>query len=533
VDINMQKRAKTVITATLIALMVISQFFFQYEEKAFCATPAEIQEWLDAHNAHRALHGAPSVTWSNTLATSAQAWADTCTWAHSGSGYGENLAGASYVMTPTDVVDLWYTEVTTCPYPYGEPAWDTCWGHFTQVVWKNTTQIGCGYKGGCGGPANIWVCQYNPPGNYIGQFEENVLPPVSTQVGTPASITVPASSTTGNYAVSWGSSSTSGVTYVLEEATNSSFSSGLRTAYTGASTSRTITGRSIGTTYYYRVKATKTGYTDSTWRTGSNGCAVTSPALPLPVTENFNASTLPTGWSTQNTGTGITERWSVSNSANAGGSAYEMKCMWQEGVNSGTTRLITPWINTLGIDQITLSFRHLLDAYFWVTGANLRVQTSNDKSSWTDTGWSVATTSSNIGPATVTVAITTNLNSSTTYVAFVVDGDLYSGFDNWYIDNVSINTILHVSKDGSCGGKRPCYTTIQAAVNAAKDGDAIKVTQGTYNEAPERSTAGTVAIKGGWNSTFTSQTGMTEMHAPAATGAGGVKVQPNVRVIAH
>jgi len=103
----------------------------------------------------------------------------------------------------------------------------------------------------------------------------------TAQVGTPASITVPASSTTGIYAVSWGSSSTTSVTYVLEEATNSSFSSGLRTAYSGASTSTTITGRSNGTTYYYRVKATKSGYTDSDWKTGSNGCAVTS-VCPCP-----------------------------------------------------------------------------------------------------------------------------------------------------------------------------------------------------------------------------------------------------------
>lgn len=524
----MQKRARMVVTPTMIALVIISQFFFCYGEKAFCATPAEIQEWLDAHNAHRALHGVPPVTWSDTLAASAQAWADTCPSTHSGSGYGENMAWAGYVMTPTQVVDFWYSEVTTCPYPYGEPAWDPCWGHFTQVVWKSTTQIGCGYRTECGGSwPNVWVCQYNPPGNYIGQFEENVLPPGSAQVGTPPWITVPASNITGSYTVSWGAASTTDVTYVLQEATNASFSSVLRTAYSGAATSASITGRSVGTTYYYRVKATKTGYTDSAWRTGSNGCAVSS--LPLPVTENFNASTLPTGWTTQNIGTGITELWSVSNTANSGGSAYEMRCQLQA-VNPGTTRLITPWINTMGMDQVTLSFRHFLDAYG--TGATLRVQTSNNKSIWTNTPWSVATSSSDIGPAAVTVPITTNLNSSTTYIGFVVDGNLYN-IDYWYIDNVSIrSTILHVSKDGVCGGKRPCYTTIQAAVTAANDGDTVKVAAGAFAAGPVTSTTGTVAISGGWNTDFSSQTGTTEMYAPGATGGGGVRVQPNVRVIA-
>jgi hypothetical protein len=90
------------------------------------------------------------------------------------------MAYATYAQTAQGVVDRWYNEVTTCPYPYGEPAWDSCWGHFTQVVWKNTTEIGCGCKNGCSPWYSICVCQYNPPGNYIGQFEENVFPPGGT-----------------------------------------------------------------------------------------------------------------------------------------------------------------------------------------------------------------------------------------------------------------------------------------------------------------------------------------------------------------
>jgi len=199
-------------------------------------------------------------------------------------------------------------------------------------------------------------------------------------------------------------------------------------------------------------------------------------------------------------------------------------------VNPGTTRLVTPSINTVGITQLILSFRHFLNAFG--TGANLRVQTSNDTSTWTNTSWSVATGSSNIGPAEITIPITSNLNSSTTYIAFVVDGNLYA-IDYWYVDNVSIrSTILHVSKDGICSGKTPCYVTIQAAVNAAKDGDTIKVGLGTFTEGPVRSTTGMITISGGWNTDFSSQTGTTEMYAPGVTGGGAIKVQPNVRVIA-
>jgi hypothetical protein len=95
--------------------------------------------------------------------------------------------------------------------------------------------------------------------------------------GRPVSIKVPASSATGKYIVSWAASSTSGVKYVLQEATNKTFTSGLRRAYSGTGTRASITGRSSGKTYYYRVKAIRSGYTDSAWRTAGNGCKVTIP----------------------------------------------------------------------------------------------------------------------------------------------------------------------------------------------------------------------------------------------------------------
>ena len=57
-------------------------------------------------------------------------------------------------------------------------------GHFTQVVWKGSNKIGCAYAdcpaGGLFdasyGPWRLISCMYNPPGNYEGQYEQNVSP---------------------------------------------------------------------------------------------------------------------------------------------------------------------------------------------------------------------------------------------------------------------------------------------------------------------------------------------------------------------
>jgi PKD repeat protein len=42
------------------------------------------------------------------------------------------------------------------------------------------------------------------------------------------------------------------------------------------------------------------------------------------------------------------------------------------------------------------------------------------------------------------------------------------------------NTTLYVSLDGTCGGKTPCFTTIQSAISTATSGNTLKISQGVY-----------------------------------------------------
>jgi len=78
--------------------------------------------------------------------------------------------------------------------------------------------------------------------------------------------------------------------------------------------------------------------------------------------------------------------------------------------------------------------------------------------------------------------------------------------------------VIYVNKDdGTCGGKNPCYGTIQEAIDAACTGTNIRITQGTYGERFVLNSSKVLTIKGGWNSAFTSQTSNTTfIKAPKA-----------------
>ena len=131
-----------------------------------------IQEFLDAHNSYRNDVGIGDLSWSTDLATTSKDWADVlavdCGFTHSGGSYGENLwKGTSGFFSIQDVVDAWGSEKAN--YNYSDNTCDdgeVC-GHYTQIVWANTTEVGCG-TASCDG-TDIWVCQYLPRGNFNGE----------------------------------------------------------------------------------------------------------------------------------------------------------------------------------------------------------------------------------------------------------------------------------------------------------------------------------------------------------------------------
>jgi len=90
--------------------------------------------------------------------------------------YGENLyASYGQVSTPQDVVTSWVSEDAYYNYANNSCQPGQECGHYTQVVWAKTTKVGCGHTI-CNtnspfgqNPWDNWVCNYAPPGNYVGQ----------------------------------------------------------------------------------------------------------------------------------------------------------------------------------------------------------------------------------------------------------------------------------------------------------------------------------------------------------------------------
>lgn len=134
---------------------------------------AETQEWLDATNAARAQHGAGNLTWSPDLVARAKANAENCD-AGKHTNSGENMASQSGQLTPAQAVQMWMSEAAD--YNPNNPGFSEQTGHYTQVVWKASVNVGC-YIAECAagsmfpakyGTSYKGTCEYDPPGNVVG-----------------------------------------------------------------------------------------------------------------------------------------------------------------------------------------------------------------------------------------------------------------------------------------------------------------------------------------------------------------------------
>jgi len=143
---------------------------------------------------YRAKNQAPPMAMDANISMVAQQWSyhllSTGLFQHSGnSNYGENLAqlqgyGTNVTILLKKAIDVWYNEITQ--YDFTKPDFSPATGHFTALIWATSTSFGLGLSIDMTTNTVDIVMNISPPGNIIGQFQQNVLPTITNAPVNPS-----------------------------------------------------------------------------------------------------------------------------------------------------------------------------------------------------------------------------------------------------------------------------------------------------------------------------------------------------------
>jgi glioma pathogenesis-related protein 2 len=175
------RRPQAILLGAILSIMAFGDI------DACAAGPLDLAAFraaaLKQHNIYRAKHGVSPLVLSTQINDVAQKYAEqlarTNRLVHSGNKhYGENLYASSSSTPapprPEAVVESWYNEIQH--YNFNKPGFRSATGHFTQVVWKSSQELGMGIAQAADGTWYV-VGNYRPPGNIANQFATHVLKP--------------------------------------------------------------------------------------------------------------------------------------------------------------------------------------------------------------------------------------------------------------------------------------------------------------------------------------------------------------------
>lgn len=148
---------------------------------------------LDSHNSLRSRLGVPPLRWSQRLEAKAAEWVNflagegSCIARERGlvvlpgfkNGIGENVqrvepelfGDGRTEVAPVDensVVLAWAQQGIDYNYKDNKCGIGKTCENYTQLVWRDSQVMGCA-AASCPDRSQIWVCNYDPPGNFLGQ----------------------------------------------------------------------------------------------------------------------------------------------------------------------------------------------------------------------------------------------------------------------------------------------------------------------------------------------------------------------------
>ncbi len=128
---------------------------------------------LQVHNQARAKDKQRPLIWSADLENISQKWANqlaqSCKMYHHKGNipFGENLFISTARTSVGQAINAWVNEKKNYIWVQNKCQAGKQCGHYTQVVWKGTTDVGCA-KQTCSNGSEIYVCSYFPGGNVVG-----------------------------------------------------------------------------------------------------------------------------------------------------------------------------------------------------------------------------------------------------------------------------------------------------------------------------------------------------------------------------
>ena len=170
----MERTMKQMLSAVFIVITLV--FAANAQASKVCSGKSEITESekrqiLDSHNKVRAELNLSRLIWDCELAEVAQEWATRGIFGHRpDNDFGENLFVASAAnSSPVFAFKQWMLEKSYWDNDLGACQTGKVCTHYTQIVWKKTTKVGCGINRNAKGKwKTLVVCNYDPAGNSKG-----------------------------------------------------------------------------------------------------------------------------------------------------------------------------------------------------------------------------------------------------------------------------------------------------------------------------------------------------------------------------